>query len=200
MKTIRYTKMDSDKIIELLNREGLLAMPTDTVFGLACMMDEKAIARVYEAKGRSFDKPLPMMCSSKKMISEVAKISEEAEKIIDRFMPGALTIVFAKKETVADYITNGRKTIGIRMPDDDFILSLIEKLGKPLMVTSANISGNGSLTRWEDVLSAMDGKIEGIICEDARGDKASTIIDVSGDLRLLREGPLSFNEIEECIK
>ena len=68
------------------------------------------------------------------------------------------------------------------------------------MVTSANISGNGSLTRWEDVLSAMDGKIEGIICEDARGDKASTIIDVSGDLRLLREGPLSFNEIEECIK
>ncbi len=200
MKTIRYTKMDSDKIIELLNRGGLLAMPTDTVFGLACMMDEKAIARVYEAKGRSFDKPLPMMCSSKKMISEVAKISEEAEKIIDRFMPGALTIVFAKKETVADYITNGRKTIGIRMPDDDFILSLIEKLGKPLMVTSANISGNGSLTRWEDVLSAMDGKIEGIICEDARGDKASTIIDVSGDLRLLREGPLSFNEIEECIK
>jgi L-threonylcarbamoyladenylate synthase len=192
--------MDSDKIIELLNRGGLLAMPTDTVFGLACMMDEKAIARVYEAKGRSFDKPLPMMCSSKKMISEVAKISEEAEKIIDRFMPGALTIVFAKKETVADYITNGRKTIGIRMPDDDFILSLIEKLGKPLMVTSANISGNGSLTRWEDVLSAMDGKIEGIICEDARGDKASTIIDVSGDLRLLREGPLSFNEIEECIK
>ena len=175
-------------------------MPTDTVFGLACMMDEKAIARVYEAKGRSFDKPLPMMCSSKKMISEVAKISEEAEKIIDRFMPGALTIVFAKQETVADYITNGRKTIGIRMPDDDFILSLIEKLGKPLMVTSANISGNGSLTRWEDVLSAMDGKIEGIICEDARGDKASTIIDVSGDLRLLREGPLSFNEIEECIK
>ena len=200
MKTIRYTKMDSDKIIELLNRGGLLAMPTDTVFGLACMMDEKAIARVYEAKGRSFDKPLPMMCSSKKMISEVAKISEEAEKIIDRFMPGALTIVFAKKETVADYITSGRKTIGIRMPDDDFILSLIEKLGKPLMVTSANISGNGSLTRWEDVLSAMDGKIEGIICEDARGDKASTIIDVSGDLRLLREGPLSFNEIEECIK
>ncbi len=200
MKTIRYTKMDSDKIIELLNRGGLLAMPTDTVFGLACMMDEKAIARVYEAKGRSFDKPLPMMCSSKKMISEVAKISEEAEKIIDRFMPGALTIVFTKKETVADYITNGRKTIGIRMPDDDFILSLIEKLGKPLMVTSANISGNGSLTRWEDVLSAMDGRIEGIICEDARGDKASTIIDVSGDLRLLREGPLSFNEIEECIK
>ena len=79
MKTIRYTKMDSDKIIELLNRGGLLAMPTDTVFGLACMMDEQAIARVYEAKGRSFDKPLPMMCSSKKMISEVAKISEEAE-------------------------------------------------------------------------------------------------------------------------
>lgn len=200
MDTILYTKKDSDKIITLLKDGGLLAMPTDTVFGLASMMDEKAIKRVYEVKGRSFDKPLPMMCCSKVMIDSVAYINKDADKIIDRFMPGALTIVFKKKEEVPAYVTMGRDTIGIRMPDDEFILDLIEKLGKPLMVTSANISGNGSLISWKDVCSCMKGKIEGIICEDARGDIASTIIDVSEDLKLLREGPLSIEEIKESLK
>ena len=200
MRTIQFTKMDIDKIIALLKGGGLLAMPTDTVFGLACMMDEKAIARVYEVKGRSFDKPLPMMCCSKEMIDSVAYISEDAGKIIDSFMPGALTIVFNKKEAVPDFVTMGRKTIGIRMPDDEFILKLIEKLGKPLMVTSANISGNGSLKSWKDVYSCMKDKIEGIVCEDARGDRASTIIDVSEDLKLLREGPLSIEDIKESLK
>ena len=200
MRTIQFTKMDIDKIIALLKGGGLLAMPTDTVFGLACMMDEKAIARVYEVKGRSFDKPLPMMCCSKEMIDSVAYISEDAGKIIDSFMPGALTIVFNKKEAVPDFVTMGRKTIGIRMPDDEFILKLIKKLGKPLMVTSANISGNGSLKSWKDVYSCMKDKIEGIVCEDARGDRASTIIDVSEDLKLLREGPLSIEDIKESLK
>ena len=200
MDTILYTKKDSDKIITLLKDGGLLAMPTDTVFGLASMMDEKAIKRVYEVKGRSFDKPLPMMCCSKEMIGSVAYINKDADKIIDKFMPGALTIVFKKKEEVPDFVTMGRKTIGIRMPDDEFILDLIEKLGKPLMVTSANISGNGSLISWKDVYACMKGKIEGIICEDARGDIASTIIDVSEDLKLLREGPLSIEEIKESLK
>ena len=200
MDTILYTKKDSDKIITLLKDGGLLAMPTDTVFGLASMMDEKAIKRVYEVKGRSFDKPLPMMCCSKAMIDSVAYINKDADKIIDRFMPGALTIVFKKKEEVPAYVTMGRDTIGIRMPDDEFILDLIEKLGKPLMVTSANISGNGSLISWKDVYACMKGKIEGIICEDARGDMASTIIDVSEDLKLLREGPLSIEEIKESLK
>ena len=86
------------------------------------------------------------------------------------------------------------------MPDDEFILKLIEKLERPLMVTSANISGNGSLTCWKDVYSCMKGKIEGIVCEDARGERASTIIDVSEDLKLLREGPLSIDEIKESLK
>ena len=200
MDTILFSKMDMYEIINLLMHGGILAFPTDTVFGLACMMDDEAIAKVYEAKGRSFDKPLPMMCDSKEMVERYAHVSEDGEKLLEKLTPGALTLVFRKKENVSDHVTMGKDTIAVRIPDDEFILGLIGEMGKPLMVTSANISGNGSLLRWEDVLSCMDGRIDGIVCEDARGQSASSIIDMSGEeLRLLREGPVSMKEIKEAL-
>ena len=179
MKTIRLTKMDKEIIIKILIGGGVLAFPTDTVFGLGCMMDEEAMARVYAVKGRSFTKPLPMMCSNLAMIEEYAVTDETSRRIVSRFTPGALTIVFRKKEEVPDYVTNGFPTIGIRIPDDPFILDLITSVGKPLMVTSANLSGEASLRCWKDVFDRFRGKIDGIVCEDALADSASTIIDVS---------------------
>lgn len=200
METIKYKKMDKNKIINSLISGGILAFPTDTVFGLGCIMDRKAIEKIYEVKGRSFDKPLPMMCSNLKMIEEVAYVSEKAKKIIDAFVPGPLTLIFKKKENVEDYITQGKKTIGIRVPDDAFILDMIDSLGMPLMVTSANNSGEPSLAKWKDVYGIMKGKIDGIVCEDARGEVSSTIIDVSDDIKILREGPISLAQIMEVIK
>lgn len=200
METIKYAKMDKKQIINTLMKGGLLAFPTDTVFGLACMMDEKAIRKVYEVKGRSFDKPLPMMCCDLKMIESVAIVDEKTKKLIKNFMPGPITIIFKKKDCVKDYVTQGKDTIGIRVPDDEFILELIKDLKKPLMVTSANISGAGSLLKWEDVYKDLSGKIEAIVCEDASGDSASTIVDVSDGLKILREGPISIEEIKEVIE
>ena len=200
METIKYKKMDKNKIINSLISGGILAFPTDTVFGLGCIMDRKAIEKIYEVKGRSFDKPLPMMCSNLKMIEEVAYVSEKAKKIIDAFVPGPLTLIFKKKENVKDYITQGKKTIGIRVPDDEFILDLIDSLNMPLMVTSANNSGEPSLAKWKDVYGIMKGKIDGIVCEDARGEVSSTIIDVSDDIKILREGPISLAQIMEVTK
>ncbi|MBQ1483163.1 MAG: threonylcarbamoyl-AMP synthase [Erysipelotrichaceae bacterium] len=201
METIRYTKMDTDKIIKTLINGGIVAFPTDTVFGLACIMEKEAIAKVYEAKGRSFDKPLPMMCDSFEMIDEVAYVNAKAKKIIDVLMPGALTLIFRKKECVEDYVTMCKPTIGIRVPEDDFILNLIGKIGMPFLVTSANVSGEGSLLKWQDVLACMEGKIDAIVCEDARGECASTIIDVTEeDIKVLREGPVSLKEIQEVLQ
>lgn len=196
METIKYTKEDIDLIKEELLNGKLIAFPTDTVFGLACVMDKDAIKKVYIAKGRDFNKPLPVMCSGYEMISKIAYVDEKTKRIIEKFMPGALTIVFRKKDELDPYITQGKSTVGIRVPNDEWIISLIEKIGKPIMVTSANISDTGSLLKWEDVYSQMNGKIDGIVCEDARGDKSSTIIDVSDGLKLLREGPIDFKEIE----
>ena len=197
MKTVRYKKTDLDKIINRLLQGDIIAFPTDTVFGLACIMDKEIIKKVYIAKGRDFNKPLPVMCSGAEMIEKIAYVDDKTKRIIDKFMPGALTIVFNKKESVDDYVTQNKKTIGIRVPDDKWIIELIEGIGKPIMVTSANISDTGSLLKWKDVYEEMNGKIDGIVCEDARGDKSSTIIDASDGLKLLREGPIKFEEIEK---
>ncbi|MDO4940846.1 MAG: L-threonylcarbamoyladenylate synthase [Erysipelotrichaceae bacterium] len=200
MNTIKYSKQDLNIIIDRLSKGDIIAFPTDTVFGLACVMDVKAIKKVYIAKGRDFKKPLPMMCSSLKMISDVAYINTDAKKIIDNFMPGAITIIFNKKDYLDDYITQGLNTIGIRVPDDDWILKLIEGIGKPIMVTSANISNTGSLLKWEDVYESMNGKIDGIVTENARGELSSTIVDVTHEVKILREGPISMEEIKRAIE
>ena len=200
MDTIRYSTMDMDAIIGVLKNRGLIAFPTDTVFGLACIMDEEATAKVYEVKGRDFRKPLPMMCNGAQMIKEVAYVNEEAEKIIGAFMPGPLTLIFNKKECVSDHITQGLDTIGIRVPADDFILQLISELGSPIMVTSANLSGSASLIRYADVLKEFDGKIEGIVDGDARGEMASTIVDVCAEPKILREGPITLDMLKEVIR
>ena len=200
MKTIKYTKMDKDKIINMLISGGILAFPTDTVFGLACIAEKKAIKKIYKAKGRDFKKPLPMMCSSLKMIKDVAKVNKSEKKLIEKFTPGPITIIFNKKENVEDYLSNDLDTIGIRIPDDEFVLDLIDSIKMPLMVTSANISNQGSLLKWEDVYDCMDGKIDGIVCEDARGDIASSIVDVRNGIKILREGPISLDQIKEALE
>ena len=192
---------DIDEVISILRNGGIVAFPTDTVFGLGCLINKEAIKKVYKAKGRSFDKPLPMMCNSSKMISEVAYVSDNAKKIIDKFTPGALTLIFKKKENIEDYVTNGKNTIGIRIPDDKWILELIDRLNTPILVTSANLSDTGSLLKWEDVLKQLDNHIDAIVCEDARGESSSTIVDVTDeDIKVLRQGPIKLEDIKEVLQ
>ena len=188
--------MDKKRIITQMMQGGIIAFPTDTVFGLGCIMDEEAMKKIYVAKGRDFNKPLPMMCDSLAMIRKVALLTSNAEKIIERFTPGALTVVLNRKEEIPAYVSQGNKTIAIRVPDDNWILDLIKQIGRPIMVTSANISNAGSLLKWEDVYASMKEKIDGIVCEDARGDKASTIVDLTENIKILREGPISLDELK----
>ena len=198
METLKLNKNEIEKVIEILKNDGLVAFPTDTVFGLSCRMSIDAIRKVYEAKGRDFNKALPVMCTLK-MIDDIALVNDNARKIMNRFMPGALTMVYKKKDCVEDYVTQFKPTIGIRVPDDEWILNLIEEVGMPIMVTSANISGSGSLLKWEDVYECMNGRIDAIICEDARGEASSTIVDTSDEIKILREGPISADQIKECL-
>ena len=200
METIKYSKKDIKLVKEDLLNGKIIAFPTDTVFGLGCVINKDAIAKVYEAKGRSFDKPLPMMCNGLEMIESVAYVNEEAKKIINKFVPGALTLIFNKKEHIEDYVTNGKPTIGIRVPDDEWILNLINELNEPILVTSANLSDTGSLLKWEDVYSQLDGRINGIVCGDATGETSSTIIDVTSDIKVLRQGPITLEQIMEVIR
>ena len=199
MQTKRYQKEAIDEIAEALKNKKIIAFPTDTVFGLGCIYDEeKAIRKVMEAKNRPYDKPLPMMCADSQMIKDVAFTDEKSQRLMQAFMPGAITIVFPKKEVVPSFVTLGLPSIGIRIPDDPWIIELIHKVGKPLLVTSANLSSQGSLLHYQDVEAELDGRIDGIVEEDARGDKASTIVSVlEGELKELREGPIAFEDIKK---
>lgn len=198
MKTTRYTKKDKKKISEELLNSKIIAFPTDTVFGLACVYDsEEAKDNIIKAKGRDEGKPLPMMCSINQ-IETVAYINNKDRKIIEKFMPGAITLVLKKKD-LPDFVTSGKDTIAIRVPDDQWIIDLIQEVGKPLLVTSANLSDKGSLLKCEDVLKDMDNRIDGIVLEDAKGLQASTIVCTIEDIKIFREGPISLEAIKEAI-
>jgi L-threonylcarbamoyladenylate synthase len=201
MDTCRYTYEDIDIVAKQLQKGKVIAFPTDTVYGLAVVFDdERALSRLKKAKGRPEDKPIPVMIGDMRQMHAIAYVNERAVRLADAFMPGAITLILPKREHIAEYITNGFSTIGIRMPNDDFILSLIRRCGKPLLVTSANLSGYPSAADAEEVLAQLDGRIDGIVVGEAGGHQASTIIDVSGeDYRILRQGIVEKEAVERVL-
>ena len=201
MHTKLLKKEQIDEVVSLLNQGEVVAFPTDTVFGVAVSYDNyDAINKMKVAKGRDEGKPFPMMVSSLSDIYTVANVDIKYEKIMKTLMPGALTIVVNKKDTVADYVTNGKDTIAIRMPDDSFVLSLIQKVGKPLLVTSANLSGGENTSNTQEVLDQLDGRIACVVDGASGGSVASTIIDITTDtLKILREGVISKDRILELL-
>ena len=201
METRRLTKKDSAQIVEILNRGGVVAFPTDTVYGLAVRYDLKeAILKMKEAKQRPETKPFPMMVSSKAQIERVAVTDARSQKLIDQWMPGALTLVFKKRPEIDELVTNGFPTIGIRMPDDDFVLEIINRVGVPLLVPSANLSGQPSCTTSEEVLKQLDGRIDAVVLGESGASTASTVCDTTGDeLKILRQGPIKLEDLEASI-
>ena len=176
MDTCRYTYEDIDIVAKQLQKGKVIAFPTDTVYGLAVVFDdERALSRLKKAKGRPEDKPIPVMIGDLRQMHAIAYVNERAVRLADAF-------------------------IGIRMPNDDFILSLIRRCGKPLLVTSANLSGYPSAADAEEVLAQLDGRIDGIVVGEAGGHQASTIIDVSGeDYRILRQGIVEKEAVERVL-
>ena len=146
----------------------------------------------------------------KKDVKEVAELLKNGQVVAfptdtvfglgDAFMPGAFTMILKKQETLPDYVTNGFPTVGIRMPDDPFVLRLIKECGKPLLVTSANRSGEETGVRDEQVLEQLDGRIDAIVLGEAKGKLASTIVDMSEEEpRIVREGPISADDIKKVL-
>lgn len=201
METIRYHKEDIQAVVKQLKQKKVIAFPTDTVYGLGVIYDEEALAALKYSKGRPENKPIPTMVGSLAQMEEIAVLNEEAKKLAAAFMPGAFTMILKKKDNVADFVTNGMETIGIRMPQDDFVLELLRQVGSPMLVTSANLSGEATGLVDVQVLSQLDGRIDGIVLGEAGGKVASTIVDMtSGKLKILREGPISKAMLEAALK
>ena len=202
METKILEETQLDEVVELLLAGEVVAFPTDTVYGVACVYDrEESINKMKAAKGRPEYKPFPLMVSNKEQIQEVAEVDERTEHIIDAWMPGAITIVLKKKAVLPDSATNNEPTVAIRMADDELVTNIINKVGKPLLVTSANLSGEPSTSMYKEVYEKLNGRISALIARDSRGAKASTIIDLTNpEIKVLREGPITLDRILISIK
>ena len=197
MKTKIIERKEIEQAIECLKMGGVVAFPTDTVYGLGVIYDElEALERLKLSKGRPEEKPIPMMIGSKEQLETVAFTNEKVERLIEAFMPGGFTIILKKKACVSDQVTNGFDTIALRMPDDAFILEMIRRIGKPLLVTSANLSGQPTGVYFDDVKKDFDGRIDMIVKGECKGSVSSTIIDATdGQLKMVRQGPIHQEDI-----
>ena len=185
--------------ITILRRGGLIAYPTDTVYGLGASMSlPQSVARIYEVKGRPRSLPLPLLLADVSQIAEVAgEVPLSAWCFINSFFPGALTLILPKAASVPAIITGGGNSVAVRVPDHPVPLALIKGLGSPIVGTSANISGRPSPLTAEEVYAQLGDKvdliIDGGLCP---GGRESTIVDVTGETPVIRrEGAISIEEL-----
>lgn len=201
ISTVRTT--DPKEAARLLIRGGVVAFPTETVYGLgAAIFDEAAIQRVFEAKGRPGDNPLIAHIGDVGQIGLLAsELSGSAERLIGVFFPGPLTIVVKKTEAVPAIATAGLTTIGIRMPNSVLALAFLKECGTPVVAPSANISGRPSPTTWQAVLDDLDGRIDCILQgEPTEIGLESTVVDCSVEPPvLLRRGAVSIEALRSVI-
>ena len=209
MKTITANikeGIDQEIITEagsILKDGGLVAFPTETVYGLGGnALDEQAAEKIYAAKGRPSDNPLIVHIAEFEALNKIAaEIPEEAKMLADAFWPGPLTMIFQKTDLVPMGTTGGLNTVAVRMPDHPVALALIRAAGGYIAAPSANTSGRPSPTKAEHVIEDMDGKIEMIIDGGAVGiGVESTIVDVSGEIpTLLRPGAITIEMLRETL-
>jgi len=186
--------------IAILKQGGLVAFPTDTVYGLGgSAYNEPAVKRLYRLKQRPEARPLPILVADMVQMTEVAGVLPPvARKLADSFLPGALTLVLPRSARVPDVITGG-KTVAVRIPAHPVAIALIRGLGSPIVGTSANLSGRPSALTAEEVYSQFGDRL-GLVIDGGRcpGGRESTIVDVTGAKpRVLREGAISRQQLEQ---
>ncbi|WP_207707626.1 L-threonylcarbamoyladenylate synthase, partial [Desulfofundulus thermobenzoicus] len=183
----------------ILRRGGLVAFPTETVYGLgADALNARAVARIFEAKGRPQDNPLIVHVAAREMVDPlVARVPAHARQLMDAFWPGPLTLVLPAAAAVPREVTAGLDTVGIRMPDHPVALALIRSAGVPVAAPSANLSGRPSPTSAEHVLADLGGRVEVVLDGGPAGiGVESTVLDITGDVPvILRPGGVTAEEI-----
>jgi L-threonylcarbamoyladenylate synthase len=201
-------KLKQDKTVaeaaELLQKGEIVGLPTETVYGLAAdALNPKAVKKIFRAKGRPQDNPLIVHIAQKEQLQQLISgdISEKAEKLMSKFWPGPLTIIFSKNEIVPVETSAGLDTIAVRMPAHPLILAVIEKSGLALAAPSANTSGFPSPTRACHVHNDLKGKIplilDGGSCQVG---VESTVIDIrSSRVKVLRPGGISREELSQFL-
>jgi L-threonylcarbamoyladenylate synthase len=188
---------------ELIRVGEAVAFPTETVYGLgANALSSEAVQKIFQAKGRPSDNPLIVHIADREQLNGlIGQMPEKAEKLMNAFWPGPLTLIFPRKEGIAPEVTAGLESVGIRMPDHPVAQQLIKAAGLPIAAPSANRSGRPSPTTAEHVLEDLNGKIAGVVDGGPTGvGVESTVLDITVDPPvILRPGGVSKERLEEVI-
>ena len=200
----RYKQSEIKAIANILKEDGVISVPTDTVYGICAKINSsKAYDRLVNIKKRPANKSFPVVCSDIEQIKSVAIVDKRSEKLIKAFMPGPITLVLNKRPEAFSYINNAgmRETdeLAVRMAPSKFLEELIKEVGSPLFLTSANKSGKTACKTLEEIekmCPTLDGMVEG----EVLFGEASTIIDCrSSDINIQRQGPISKEQIMEVV-
>lgn len=191
-----------DRALELLHFGGLVAFPTDTVYGLgALVFDDLAVRRIYVAKGRAPEKAIPVLVADASALSLVAdEVSPIAQRLATVFWPGPVTLIVKRNPDVPEAVS-ASDTVGVRVPDHEIARRLLRAAG-PMAVTSANASGHPSPSTASQVLAQLDGRLPLILDGGStRGGVPSTVVDCTGaEPIVLRPGPVSLAEIRQALE
>lgn len=183
--------------LEILNSGGLIAFPTDTVYGVGSLaFDGKAVESIYAAKDRPVEKAIPVLIGDESDLEKVGMdIPDITHKFASRFWPGPLTVLVPKKPSLPESVS-ATETVGVRIPDHEVALALLRAAG-PMAVTSANISGQPSPSTAQEVFAQLNGRIPLIIDGGKTpGGVPSTLVDCTGaTIEILREGPISLEDL-----
>ncbi|TDW14542.1 L-threonylcarbamoyladenylate synthase [Breznakia blatticola] len=200
MKTKIFTTAEIKEIKDYIYKGKVIAFPTDTVFGVGVRYgNPDALEALKQAKDRDRDKPIPTMVKDLQQIKAIANVDWKMDALYKHFMPGALTVIVNKKEEIPAYVSDGKPTIAIRIPDDAFVLDMLEE--GPMLVTSANMSGQTPGKDETEVLQQLDGRIDAIVIGQAKENVASTIVDLTGEeVRVVREGKYSLAQIQAVLQ
>lgn len=189
------------RALATLRAGGLVAFPTDTVYGVGALaFDAPAVEKIYEAKGRSTEKAIPILLGDTADLEKVtAQVSEMALRLATRFWPGPLTLVVPKHPSISDALSP-LPTVGVRVPDHPVARALLRAAG-PMAVTSANLSGQASPSTAEEVLVQLGGRIALIIDGGKTPDGVpSTVVNCAGaEPQILREGPITLAQIKAIL-
>ena len=178
----------------------VIIFPTDTVYGIGCKIrDLDGIERIYNIKHRPKEKPLACLCASLEQIKEIAEVDKVSEALIHKFLPGGFTVILKSKREIHNLI--GYPTIGVRIPNHKIALDILKENG-PMLTTSVNESGAVPLNEYDEIVKEYEGMVDKIYDTNTESmNKPSTVVLITdGCVKILREGPVSKEEIEHFLK
>lgn len=178
------------RIVQVLNQGGVIAYPTDTVYGLGCdIMNKQAIDRLYQLKGMDREHPLAFICPDLSDISKYAVVENAVYRVLKKFLPGPYCFILQATREVPKIVQTKQKTVGIRVPEHPVTLAIVRELGRPLISTTACRPGGEALVDPWEIDQEFSGLEMVIDAGDAGGTVPTTVVDLSqGDVRVVREG------------